>query len=153
MELISSFIGIIIFSLYDYFGFHISYKKKWEDFTPLNPYRVSQFIVQVIITAILYLAYGWFSALAFNILWWTWCADLLFYFWYDFLRIFGYPRKPGGFKEQVMGNKVTWAYWTFWGLLRFKHKDAVMTKKEIFVQAAAGIIIVYILYIILFPQF
>jgi hypothetical protein len=150
LELISSIIGIIIFSLYDYFGFHISHKKGWEDFTPLNPYRISQFIVQAVITIILYILYGWYSALAFNILWWTWWADLLFYFWYDFLRFFGYPRKPGGFKEQVSGNKVTWAYWTAWGLLRFKHNDTVMTRYAIFVQAGAGMIIVVLLYLIIF---
>jgi hypothetical protein len=149
LELLASFTGIIIFSLYDYFGFHISHKKGWEDFTPVNPYRISQFIVQVFITLFLLFLYGWFSALAFNILWWTWWADLLFYFWYDVLRIFGYPRKPGGFKEQVMGNKVTWAYWTPWGLLRIKHRDTVMTRKEIFIQAISGAITIILIYIYL----
>jgi len=148
LELFASFTGIIIFSLYDYFGFHISHKKGWEDFTPINPYRISQLIVQLIITAFLFIFYGWFSALAFNILWWTWWADLLFYLWYDLLRVFGYPRKPGGFKEQVIGNKVTWAYWTAWGFLRRKHKHTVMTRKEIFVQALIGLIVVCIIYFI-----
>jgi hypothetical protein len=146
MELLYSFTGIIIFSLYDYFGFHISHKKGWEDFTALNPYRISQFFIQVIITAILFYFGGWFPALAFNILWWTWWADLLFYCWYDTLRVFGYPRSPGGFRQQVLGNKVTWAYWTMWGILRFKHKDKVMKKHEIFLQAAAGLIMVIIIY-------
>ena len=146
MELIAAFTGIIIFSLYDYFGFHISHKKGWEDFTFLNPYRVSQITVQIIITAALYIITGWFSALAFNILWWTWWADLLFYFWYDIIKIFGYPRKPGGFKEQVLGNKVTWAFWTAWGLMRFKQKDVVMTSTEIFAQAGIGMLITILLY-------
>jgi len=146
LELIAAFSGIIIFSLYDYFGFHISHKKGWEDFTFLNPYRVSQITVQIIITAALYIITGWFSALAFNILWWTWWADLLFYFWYDIIKIFGYPRKPGGFKEQVLGNKVTWAFWTAWGLMRFKQKDVVMTSTEIFAQAGIGMLITIFLY-------
>ena len=146
MEIVFSFAGIILFSLYDYFGFHISHKKGWEDFTILNPYRVSQFIVQAIITLMLYFIGGWFSALAFNILWWTWWADILFYFWYDMLRIFGYPRKPGGFREQVLGNKVTWAYWTIWGLLRSKHKDTVMKKHEILIQAGVGLILILFIY-------
>jgi hypothetical protein len=150
LELVSSITGIIIFSLYDYFGFHISHRKGWEDFTPVNPYRASQFAVQITITVLLYFFFGWFSALAFNILWWTWWADLLFYFWYDFLRVFGYPRKPGGFREQVMGNRVTWAYWTAWGLLRFKHKDTVMKRNEIFIQAAAGLFIIILLYVLLY---
>jgi hypothetical protein len=146
LELLASFLGIIVFSLYDYFGFHLSHKKGWEDFSIINTYRVSQFIVQAIITAILFIAGGWFSALAFNILWWTWWADLLFYLWYDMFRVFGYPRKPGGFHEQVLGNKVTWAYWTAWGLMRFKHKDTIMKKHEIFVQAALGLVTVAVLY-------
>lgn len=75
-------------------------------------------------------------------------ADLLFYFWYDMLKFFGYPRSPGGFREQVLGNKVTWAYWTAWGLLRIKHKDTVMKKHEIFLQAALGLIAVITLYFI-----
>ncbi len=148
MDIVSAFIGIIIFSLYDYFGFHLSHKKGWEDFTFINPYRISQFIFQLIITISLYLSFGWFSSFAFNLLWWTWWADLLFYFWYDLLKIFGYPRTPGGFREQIIGNKVTWAYWTAWGLLRFKHKDTIMKKNEIFLQAAAGLIIVILIYII-----
>ena len=152
MELLASFAGIILFSLYDYFGFHISHKKGWEDFTLLNPYRISQFIVQIIITISLYILFGWFSALAFNILWWTWWADLLFYFWYDLLRVFGYPRKSGGFKEQVLGNKVTWAYWTPWGLMRFKNKHTIMTWKEIFVQAVIGAVTVILIYLML-PYF
>lgn len=147
MELLTAFTGIIIFSLYDYFGFHISYKKGWEDFTPINPYRISQSIIQLIITAILLIFFGWLSALTFNILWWTWWADLLFYLWYDLLRVFGYPRKPRGFREQVMGNKVTWAYWTAWGILRLKHKHEIMTWKEIFFQAIIGLIIVVSFYI------
>ena len=146
MELLASFTGILIFSLYDYFGFHISHKKGWEDFSLINPYRISQLTVQIIITVFLFIYYGWFSALAFNILWWTWWADLLFYFWYDLLRIFGYPRKPGGFKEQVMGNKVTWAYWTALGFIRRKHKHTVMTMKEIFIQAVIGLIIICVIY-------
>jgi len=148
LELISAFSGIIMFSLYDYFGFHIAHKKGWEDFTMFNPYRFSQFIVQLTITFTLYFIYGWFSALAFNLLWWTWWADLLFYMWYDLFKIFGYPRKPGGFREQVLGNKVTWAYWTAWGLLRFKHKDTVMKRNEIFLQAAAGLVIVILIFVI-----
>jgi small-conductance mechanosensitive channel len=152
LELISSIIGIIIFSLYDYFGFHISHRKGWEDFTPVNPYRISQFTVQAALTIILYILYGWYSALAFNILWWTWWADLLFYLWYDLLRIFGYPRKPGGFREQVLGNKVTWAYWTAWGVLRFKHKDTVMTKNAIFIQAFTGMLFVTIFYLIIYTS-
>lgn len=149
MELIYSFAGIIIFSLYDYFGFHISHKKGWEDFTFINPYRVSQTIIQLAITAALYIAGGWYTPLAFIILWWTWWADLMFYFWYDTLRFFGYPRKPGGFRQQVLGNKVTWAYWTMWGLLRFKHKDTVMKRNEIFVQAAMGLTIVLLIYFLM----
>jgi hypothetical protein len=146
LALILSIAGIIVFSLYDYFGFHISHKQGWENFKPLNRYRFSQFAVQMVISACLYFAAGWFSVFAFNLLWWTWWADLLFYFWYDVLKVFGYPRSPGGFKEQVLGNKVTWAYWTAWGLLRFKHKDTVMTKNEIFVQAVTGLIVVVIMY-------
>jgi hypothetical protein len=150
MELIASFSGIIIFSLYDYFGFHISYKKGWEDFSPVNRYRVSQFVVQIIITLFLFLSYGWFSALAFNILWWTWWADLLFYFWYDLLKIYGYPRKPGGFREQVLGNKVTWAYWTAWGLISRKRNGEIITSKALFVQAGIGLGVVVALFWLIF---
>jgi hypothetical protein len=102
--------------------------------------------MQLLITAILFIYYGWFSALAFNILWWTWWADLLFYLWYDLLRIFGYPRKPGGFREQVLGNKVTWAYWTAWGFMRYKRKHTIMTWKEILLQSIAGAMFVIAIY-------
>lgn len=147
MELIASFVGIIVFSLYDYFGFHISCKKGWEDFTPVNKYRISQTTVQIIISLVLFFLYGWFSALAFYILWWTWWADLFFYFWYDVLRIYGYPRKPGGFREQVLGNKVTWAYWTAWGLLSRKRNGVVIKRIALFVQAGFGLLVVVVGYL------
>lgn len=78
MELLYSFCGIIIFSLFDYFGFHISHRKGWEDFTAFNPYRLSQLIVQAVLTAALYLFNGWLAALCFNILWWTWWLTCYF---------------------------------------------------------------------------
>ena len=149
MEIILAAGGIILFGLFDYFGFHISIKKGWADFGMLNRYRVAQFFVQVFISLCIYFISGWFAAIAFNILWWTWWADLVFYFFYDTLRIYGYPRKPGGFKEQVVGNKVPWAFWTPLGLLKFGGKHKVLTFRELIMQSIVGLILVIIFYFVL----
>lgn len=147
MEIISVAAAIIIFGLFDYFGFHISLRKGWADFGFINPYRIAQLFVQISLSLVLLMLFGWVAVISFNILWWTWWADLIFYFFYDTLRIFGYPRSPGGFKEQVMGNKVTWAFWTPLGLLKHKGKHNVITWKELFIQSIFGLIFVICLYL------
>jgi hypothetical protein len=148
MEIILAFIGIILFGLFDYFGFHVSYKRGWADFGMINKYRIAQFIFQIIISALLFIAGGWFAVFAFNFLWWTWWADLLFYFFYDTLRFFGYPRKPGGFKEQVLGNKITWAFWTPLGLIKHRGRHKVLKYYELMGQCLTGLLIVILLYLI-----
>lgn len=147
MEIAAVLIAIIVFGLFDYFGFHVSLKKGWADFEIVNPYRIVQLVVQLIISLFLFYYFGWLAMLSFNILWWTWWADLLFYFFYDTLRLFGYPRSPGGFKEQVMGNKVTWAFWTPLGLLKYKGRHEVLKWNELFVQSIFGLIFVICLYL------
>ena len=121
----------IVFSLFDYFGFNISLKKNWADFSLFNKYRAVQVSVQIILTLLLLFLSGWQSALVFNLIWWTWGCDFLFYL---FCEIFNYGNDRGNFRKEVLGNNVQWAWWTPYGLL-FTKKGEVIKYEVLMVQS------------------
>lgn len=127
---------VVVFSLFDYFGFNISLKRKWADYSLFNKYRVVQFIFQILLSVLLFLLSGWQSVLAFNFVWWTWGCDFLFYL---FCEVFNYGNDRGNFRKEVMGNNVQWAWWTPYGLL-FTKKGDVIKVNILIVQSVAGFI-------------
>lgn len=132
-----SFIGAALFALYDYIGYNISLRKNWVDSRFINPYRVSQFLFQIIISILLLIFIGWQSMVGFNILWWFWGCDILFYFYCASLNIF---KDRGNFTKQVMGNLTTWAWWTPYGLL-FAKRGAPVRWQKLISQAVLGLIL------------
>lgn len=129
METVSNFLyGVsasILFSLFDYFGFNMSLKKNWADFNLFNKYRFVQGIVQLILTIFLLILSGWKSAVIFNLIWWTWGCDFLFYL---YCEIFNYGNDRGNFRKEVIDNKVQWAWWTPYGLMFTKRGDVIKFK-------------------------
>jgi hypothetical protein len=128
---------IVLFSLFDYFGFNISLKRKWADYGLMNKYRVVQSFVQIILSILLFYISGWQSVAAFTIIWWTWGCDFLFYL---FCEIFNFGNDRGNFRKEVKENNVQWAWWTPYGLLFTKRGD-VINLNVLAVQAAAGLLI------------
>lgn len=128
---------IVIFSLFDYFGFNISLKRKWADYKLINKYRIAQSIFQVIISVLLYLISGWQSVAAFTLIWWTWGCDFLFYL---FCEVFNFGNDRGNFRKEVMGNNVQWAWWTPYGLM-FTKKGDVIKLNVLIVQSITGFLI------------
>lgn len=141
--MIIALIAAFVFALFDYFGYSISVKKGWVDYNLINPYRIVQTIVQGIINLILFIYFGWFYVIGFTLLWWTWNCDLLFYLIYDTLGIFG-PRTA--FKTEVLGNLVSWAWWTPLGLLFYKKTD-VIKWPALLSQALIGLIITFLIFL------
>lgn len=105
--------AILVFSIFDFFGYNISKKYGWVDENFINLYRVIQGIVQFGITIHLFLLYNFITALSFNILWWTFVADWIYYILcIPFGFIFNIST---GYKESFQ-NKVRHAWWTLFGL-------------------------------------
>ena len=129
-------IGAVLFSLFDYFGFNISLKRGWAEFNNDRGYRMVQGAVQAVITLILLLVSGWKAALGFNIIWWTWGCDFLFYL---YCEIFNYGKDRGNFRKEVLGGAVQWAWWTPYGLLFTKRGDVINHRKLVW-QAVLGML-------------
>ena len=138
MEIIISLIytvaAVIVFALFDYFGFNVSLKRGWADFSNFNKYRVVQGLFQLILTVLLFYFSGWRAAIAFNIIWWTWGCDFLFYL---YCEVFNYGNDRGNFRKEVKSNSVKWAWWTPYGLLFTKKGDVIKYRKLVW-QAVLG---------------
>ena len=129
--------GVLAFSLFDYFGFNLSLNKNWADFSLFNKYRFFQATFQVVLSVSLYFLSRWQSVAAFNIIWWTWGCDFIFYL---LCEIFNYGNDRGNFKKEVSGNNVLWAWWTPYGLM-FTRRGDVITKRILITQALIGLLI------------
>lgn len=134
-------IAAILFALFDYFGFNISLKKNWADYSLFNKYRVVQGLVQIVLSLLLLILSGWKSVIVFNLIWWTWGCDYLFYL---FCEIFNYGNDRGNFRKEVLGNNVQWAWWTPYGFLFTKRGD-VIKSKILMVQSIIGLILSFII--------
>lgn len=127
-------LGALLFSLFDYFGFNISLKRGWAEFNNDRGYRVVQAVMQGLITLILLIVSGWKAALGFNMIWWTWGCDFIFYL---YCEIFNYGKDRGNFRKEVISGGVQWAWWTPYGLL-FTKKGDVVGYRALAVQALIG---------------
>jgi len=90
-----------VFSLFDYVGYNATKGS--------TVYRISQAVVQIGLTYLLYKQLGISSAIAFNVIWWTWGLDLLYYQWGRILPPYDILEK---------GKQVTWAHFTPVGIFR-----------------------------------
>ena len=133
-NLIFTITATAVFALFDYFGFNISLKKGWADFSNFNKYRVVQGLFQIILSVLLLYLAGWRAAAAFNIIWWTWGCDFMFYL---YCEIFNYGKDRGNFRKEVMSNSVKWAWWTPYGMM-FTKKGDVIKFKTLVLQAVLG---------------
>jgi len=115
--------SVVAFSAFDYAGYNLSKDSK----TSLDVYRVVQVLVQVGITKLLIEEVGLPEAIGFNLIWWTWGADLLYYQWGRFIPPY----------DRLTQNKgVTWAHWTPVGLVRGR---GVIANDTLIAQATIGL--------------
>ncbi len=138
-------IAIVVFALYDYFGFTYSFYNN-----KVRTYRISQGIFQISISIICFWLGGFKAALIFNLLWWTWWADWLFYF-FCFLFNFKGNRKD---KFQPFEGNVRWAFWTPLGLLQllFLGKESeqfyrIIKPFYLVLQSVLGLIVSVLIYL------
>jgi len=96
-------------------------------------YRVTQLMLQGALSYALYEIGGWRPVIAFNVQWWTWNDDLLYYFFYDLM----YGRTA--FKDEVLAGRVTWAGWTPAGLIIHGGKRERLSGNILLTQAGVGL--------------
>jgi hypothetical protein len=109
----------LVLSLGDYVAYNI-----WRDHINWKPnlhapflFRFVQGSLQAAVTYFLYKEFGINTAISFNLLWWTWFDDLLFYGWGEVIN----PAAPWPNRENTRltnDSHITWAGWTPVGLLR-----------------------------------
>lgn len=123
-------------SLFDYVGHSMT-----KGTPGTVPYRVAQTVFHWGLTYLLYRELGLSTAISFNVIWWTWGLDFMYYGWAQVLN----PRKP--FENRnwhgLMGNEISWAWWTPLGLLRGGDKS--MYKPELVAQSVIGLSIALII--------
>lgn len=112
------YIALLFFALFDYFGYLIA-----ADAGRVSMYRIIQAKVQVVIIVLLVVFWGWTDAIIFTLLWWTWCADWVFYL-YCLIINFGGTRE---YWLQPFTTEIRWAWWTPVGLIQY-----LIFGKEIF---------------------
>jgi hypothetical protein len=102
------------FSLFDYVGFNLVRNSS----THTLIYRVLHVAVQAGMSWLLYDKLGLPTAVAFNLMWWTWGLDALFYGYTELFNRGGGWSGRGAFRKDIMQNNCTWASWTPVGIAR-----------------------------------
>lgn len=100
-----------------------------------TPYRVFQILLQAGLSYALYEIGGWRPVVAFNLQWWTWNDDLLYYWMYD--ALYG----KTAFKDEVLAGRVTWAGWTPAGLILHGGKRERIGANVLLTQAGIGMVL------------
>lgn len=130
------FLAIIGYGFADYVGFN--------RVSPLTVYRIFQGIGTVLIYLFLLAFGGFIPTLIFFILHFTFWCDLVYYFLYDTLKWYGGNYAGTAYKNEVLGDKVTWAWWTFYGLFTRSFrglKSTPIAGSDLIGQAAAGLVL------------
>jgi peptidoglycan/LPS O-acetylase OafA/YrhL len=114
---------------------------------------------QAILTVLCYFFGGIKASIIFNLLWWTWTADWIFYL---YCLIFNFRGNRKDWLQPFRGH-VRWAFWTPVGLMQliFKGKENISAQEgkpvsiyriikpfPLILQTLIGMLIVIIIYFI-----
>ncbi len=103
----------IALGVYDYIGYNLAK----DNPTSEGIYRASFILVQAGVTYLLYEKFGLPSAIAVNLIWWTFGVDMVFYGISEISPLRGSFSGPGSWQEDSQ-NGVKHAGWTPVGLIR-----------------------------------
>jgi hypothetical protein len=122
-------------SLFDYLGFNIA-RNNWDTHYGHPALLVYHLVLGAVGTAINYILYeklGLSSAIAFDLMWWTWADDFGFYGWANLLN----PAEPWGNRSNTyFSDNTCCASWTPVGLVR-KNNEFIPTNTLV-AQALVG---------------
>lgn len=129
-SVIPALVACIGFSAFDYAGYNLTK----DDATALVCYRISQVAVQALITWALWENYGAQSAVKFNLIWWTFGCDWLYYGWANLLN----PHHGWESRGAPGVNQISWGWWTPWGLLS-GGKGSLLSSRSLAFQSVIGL--------------
>ena len=138
MNFLYAFVASLVFAFVDYVGYNVlAVKGKPQNVV----YRVIQGLFGLWLAYVLW-GFGPRAALGALTIYWFFIDDVLYYLYYDVLKFF----KNGAgatFKTEVLGDQVTWAWWTPFGLMRgfVEGKGKPVPGVDLLFQAAFGLII------------
>ncbi len=125
----------LAYSLFDYVGYNLANRTSF-----LPTYRILEGTVQAAISYFLYKQCGLSSAIAFNLIWWTWNDDLLYYGWADLFNLPSDALPTSDWENRsnsgLLDRSPYWAWWTPIGLLRPKY--APIARSALIAQAVVG---------------
>ena len=125
------------YALFDYVG----YNSVRNDHTGLVVYRVLQGLVQLGISWLLYEELGLPTAIGFNVLWWTWGIDAMFYGYTELFNVGGSWQQRGVFRKHILDNNCSWASWTPVGLVQGADPQKKIAGDTIIAQSILGAIL------------
>ncbi len=136
-KLLYLFGASVVYAGFDYVGFNITKSNP----TALTIYRVLQVATQAAISWLLYDQVGLTTAISFNVIWWTFGDDILYYGYAELFNPGGGWESRGAFRNSIIGNQCTWAYWTPIGITRGIDRKKVIAGDTLIAQSLIGAIL------------
>lgn len=127
-------IACLLYALADYVGYNLSR----HDARMLRRYRIAQVLMQLVMTGSIWWSASLATACAFNMIWWTFGEDILYYGIAALANPGGRWESRGNFRRNILGNKCTWAYWTPIGILRGMDKKRPISGSALLIQSFLG---------------
>lgn len=126
-------------ALFDYLGYNLA--RASGEHGNLVVYRVLQGLAQLAVSWLLYEKLGLPSAIGFNVLWWTWGLDAIFYGYTELFNVGGSWSGRGAFASDILGNNCYWASWTPVGLAQGADPKKKIAGDTIIAQSILGAIL------------
>ena len=125
----------VAFAGFDYVGFNLTKRNP----SSLIAYRVCQVLFQTGVSWLLYEKLGLPAAVGFNLIWWSFGDDFLYYCYAEVLNPGGHWESRGNLRNNVMRNHVTWAYWTPLGIMRGMKRSRPIAGDALLAQSLIGL--------------
>jgi hypothetical protein len=125
----------VFFAGFDYLGYNATRRHP----NALRVYRVLQGLTQIAISWFLYEQFGLPTAIGFNVIWWTFGDDFLYYGYAELINP-GHPwESRGDLGNGVLSNRCTWAYWTPVGIMRGMKRNQAIAGSTLVAQSLVGL--------------
>ena len=132
--------SVVAFGVFDYFGHNLIMTQNHDSKSSAIVYRTLQLAVQMALSYMLYEKFGLPEAVAFNLVWWTFGADFVYYGVGELTDGFGNPEwgRRGSWDHIAGKGGPPWAYWTPVGIARGFDRNERISADTIIAQAITG---------------
>jgi hypothetical protein len=124
----------LIYAGIDYVGYNLTRSNA----TSLAIYRVFQVGMQAALSWLLYEIAGLPAAIGFNVIWWTFGWDFLYYGYAELFNPGGGWDSRGYLKAGVLNNQCNWAWWTPVGITRGMSREKFIAGNTLIAQSLIG---------------